>query len=539
MKKTLFFALLLIILIWCCKKTITDYIYVSVPAPYDSTNIATPPSGLADYAPYFQHIIDSCIANYVPVCYLPAGRFAMKEPLILDKKSNGTYVFFTIQLVGAGTAGESDGSGTILDWTQSPHAAFGIGIQDGKGVIVKGIKVWGAFRYNYPDSGAAQFYNSSYTSYGDGICRDTQYSPYSGVTIDPFGPSVPSDGGFPGTDAYGVPLSTYYFGGTYGSTGIHVTECYITNWVCLMITSPNGRTQNADNLTFDFLQFGNSKTNVAGCQDQEKNNTIAHVQSWGQTWMIFSTGLYGAGSIGAWNLSYFSIAGRNHDFIYNNQGGYFQTNADHIFAESLRSLGFWCSINGSTLSQSIIDFAGPDETGSYTDNQISGYGITFDGDQLRMYGWNLPITIATGAGANNMHFINTAFDGGVPIYPQNYPYGYSDFLNCLVGAQSSANVLNPIGPSVTSIYAYPTTSNVAAHNVPLDNVTHQLSSGIVVTNSTVKVGEPIVGTYDYITYKVVGVVSAITSNGFTLTYMPVDNDPTKSYSLNHWVTLYK
>ena len=505
---------------------------VHLPPFVQSTSV---PVGLSDYAPYFQHGIDSCINNYIPFYYIPAGRYTMKEPLILQHTINNTYVFFTIQLIGAGTAGESDGSGTILDWTLAPGVAFGIGVQDGKGVLIKGIKLWGAF--NPPFPGAYAFYNSPLTGYTDGKCRDTQFSPYCAIPIDPFGNAVPSDGGFPGTDAYGISLSTYYRSAKSGSTGIHVTECFLTGWVIDIITSPNGYTQNADNLTFDYLQLGNSKIGIAGCQDQEKNNTVSHVQEWGVIHTCFTTGLYGAGSIGSWFLDHWNIAGYTNEIIYNNQSGYFPTYIDNFYAESIGRIGFMATVNGSKITNSTFNFAGYQEAGSYTSDMISGYGITFDGCQLRVYGQYTPITIATGAGANNMHFINCSFDC-VPLYPQTYPYGYSDFLNCYIGAQSSANVLNPLGPSIPSIYAYPTTSNVAAKNVPLDGLTHKLTSPIL-SDSTVTLNEPIVGTTNFIDYKIIGVVTAINKGSFTLSYAPAGLDSTKTYNLYHWITLKK
>ncbi len=505
-------------------------------APY----VVPPPLGLADYSPYFQHQIDSCAGYGISVLYLPAGNFPMKEPLILSRIVNHTYTFFMLQLIGAGTAGEADGWGTILNWTQSPNTAFGIGIQCGKGVIIRGIKIWGAF--NASQANAYDFYNSSFATYTDGVCRDKSYSPYSGIVIDPFGPSIPSDGGFPGTDAKGDSLSTYYFGARNGSSGIHITECFITGWVVDIITSPNGLTQNADNLTYDFLQVGNSKTNFAGCQDQEKNNTISHVQSWGQSWMIFSTGLYGSGSIGAWNLSWFSIAGRNHDFIYNNQSGYFQTNASYIYAESLKRLGYWCTTNGSKLTSSIINFAGPDECGSYTPDMLSGYGVTLDGCQMRVYGWPMPITIVTGTGANNFHFINSSMEGGVPVYPQTYTAGYTDFLNCYIGDQAPIP-LNPIGPSTPSIYAYPTSSNIAAKNFYIGTGkftrTGTLYQSTFTTDSAIAINDPITATTDLITYTVAGYITSISGNQFTVSYTPIEIDTSKQYSLYRWKTLLK
>jgi hypothetical protein len=501
------------------------------------------PPALTDYAPYFQHIIDSCINNNIPSYYMPAGRFPMSEPLILHHTIKNNYVFFTIQLIGTGTAGESDGSGTILDWTTAPHSAFGLGVQEGKGVIVKGIKLWGAF--NYKLTNAYTFYNTPLSGYTDGICKDTEFGPYSGIVIDPFGPAEPANGtGFTGTDAYGVSLSTYYRGNRSGSTGVHVTECFITGWVADIITSPNGRTQNADNLTFDFLQIGNSKIGIAGCQDQEKNNTASHIQEWGVMHTCFCTGLYGAGSTGNWFLDHWNIAGHTQQIVYNNQGGYFPSYFDNIFAESVARVGFIASVNGTRFTNSTLNFAGYVEAGSYTSDMISGYGVTFDGCQLRIYGQGTPVTIQTGVGANNFHFVNCSFDC-VPVYPQSYTAGYSDFLNCYVGAESPANILNPLGPSRPSIYAYPTTSNVAAKAFLIDGKKHQFMksgshySSVIRSDSTVALKDVILASPQGQFMDVAGVVTAVGTGQFTVSYSPASIDSTKQYYLYRWKTMMK
>ena len=167
--------------------------------------------------------------------FIPAGRYICRKPLILQKwvASRGYYVPFSITIQGTSTFAGADGSGTILDFSGMKDG-FGIGIQGGKGVEIKGLKLIGAWDYKFP--GAYAFYNTDLGKFTDGKCRDTRYSPYFAIVIDPFGPSVPSDGGYPG-------LSVYYKGTTNGSTGTVIEDCYFTNWVGGIITSPNGPDQ--------------------------------------------------------------------------------------------------------------------------------------------------------------------------------------------------------------------------------------------------------------------------------------------------------
>lgn len=526
--KKIFFSLLVFV---SCSASRPPIIIFTAPQP---------PVIDKDWSPIFQKGIDSCIANNIPEYFIPAGRFICREPLILSKWSaaNGYYVPFSLTIFGTSTFAGADGSGTILDFS-SMTSGFGVGIQGGKGVEIKRIKLIGAF--NYKLKNAYSFYNSTLQNFTDGVCRDSQYSPYSAIVIDPFGPSVPKDGGFPGKDAYGNSFKTYYRGQRNGSTGTVIEDCYLTNWVIGLITSPNGITQNAELVLADKIQFGNMKICVAGCQDQEKMNRVSNVMEWGVVHTCFATGIYGAGSVGNWYIDHWNIAGYTNQIAYNNQSGYFPSYFSDIYAESVGRIGPIYTANGTTFSNSTINFATILETGSYTDGMISGYGVTFIGCQLRLYGQYSPITILTGAGSNQIHFRDCGFDV-VPFYPQTYPYGYSDFSNCAVG--NVYNILNPIGPQTarwdldSSMLGYTFNSNVAAKCVPVDAQTHKLP-GIISSTGVVVVNEPIVGTYNGVDYKIVGVVTAKTNTGFVISYMPASIDSTKKYSLYHWKTILK
>jgi hypothetical protein len=503
---------------------------IPVPKP-PPTPDPTPVTPGSDWSPYFQHQIDSCIADNISILYIPQGRYLCLEPLILSNWSaaQGYYAAFSLIVQGTSTFAGADGSGTILDFTQMT-SGFGIGIQAGKGVEIHGIKLIGAFAP--PLVNAYQFYNSTLQNFTDGKCRDSRFSPYAAISIDPFGPSIPTDSGYAG-------FGSFYRGSTNGSTGTVIEDCYLTNWIIGIITSPNGQTKNAELTIADKIQFGNMKICVAGCQDQEKMNRVSNVMCWGVVHTCFVLGLYGAGSIGNWNLDHWNIAGYTNEIIYDNESGYYPSYLDHIYAESLGRLGTWYSINGSTLSNSSINFAGYQEAGSYTEGMISGYGVTFSGCQLRIYGQYIPstaqgtpITILTGSGSNIFHFRDCAFDA-VPFYPQNYAYGYTDFSNCTIS--QGYQILNPLAPQKVNAFAYP--SDMAARAVPIDPQTHRLT-GVIATDSTIVSGEPIVGTYNYVDYKIVGIATPV-SGGFILSYQPASVDSTKAYSLYHWRTIMR
>jgi len=482
-----------------------------------------------DWSGFFQKGIDSCIRNRIPVYFIPAGRYICRKPLILQNwvASAGYYFPFSITIQGTSTFAGADGSGTILDF-QGMKDGFGIGIQAGKGVEIKGLKLIGAWDYKFPGNYA--FYNTDLGKFTDNKCRDTRYSPYFAIAIDPFGPSVPHDGGYPG-------LSVYYRGQTNGSTGTVIEDCYFTNWVGGIITSPNGQTNNADITLGDKIQFGNMKICVAGCQAQEKMNRISNVMAWGVIHTCFATGVYGKGEPGNWYLDHWNIAGYTNQIAYNNQTGYFPSYFSDIFAESIGRIGPIYSINGTTFSNSSINFAGCKEAGSYTEGMISGFGLTFSGCQLRIYGQFTPVTINSLEGL--IHFRDCSFDL-VPFYPQTYPYGYSDFQNCVVGVHSG-NILNPMGPLTVRqdvpVYAYGKTTGTAAKAVLIEEQKHKFSRGktLIKSNSAVKIGQVIVVSTDYVDYKIAGIVTAAEKGSFTISYVPAGIDTTKNYSLYQWV----
>jgi hypothetical protein len=393
--------------------------------------------GGGDVVRYFQATSDCCIRNGAKLTriYIPTGTYTLNSPWIIYdyNTGGGTYVFHYLMIEGENSFSSADGFSTALNFG-GRNNSFGIGIHQGKGTIIKNIKLIGAFNYTFP--GAYIFYSSAFTSMTDGSSRDSIYSPNSAIVIDPFGPSVPPDGGWPGNDAYGTALSAYYKGNTNGSTGVTIEQVFISKWVIGVITSPNGQTANAELLLCQDIQIQNIKIGFASCQSQEKLNIIRRVESWGVCGCVFATNLYGAESPGSWQVEDVNIAGFSNVFIYNIQTGYFPSFFSNIYAESLGSFGTLSGSNGTLVSNGTINFVDYNEGGSYLPGQITGQGMTFHGFQLRMYGTNKPITINATNGP--MYFRDCAFEI-VPFYNQDYSTGYCAFNNCTV--ENPANQL--------------------------------------------------------------------------------------------------
>ncbi len=326
-----------------------------------------------DYAA-IQAAIDSAIAINGTV-YLP-GKYRISRPLIAAKWNGKEYVPFTIKIIGNATMWDVGASSVITaTFKDGPCLA----IHRGKGVLISGLNLQGAYRT--PKMTDQEFYNSDFEKYGDPTCRDEQYSPYAGIVIDPFRDKPPPDGGYPS-------LKKFYRGSASqgGSTGIRVFDCTINNFTVGIITSPNGQTANAELLTFENIRFYNNKVCIAGCQAQEKSNRIINIGAWGRTHTFLSFGDYGNGTPGFYSVDGVNIAGGVVRFINRTSGGYFPIFINNVFAESVGSIGNWQSLVGDRLSNSIFDFAYPENTGRFPDAHLKGGGVTITNCNFRYYG---------------------------------------------------------------------------------------------------------------------------------------------------------
>jgi hypothetical protein len=411
-----------------------------------------------DCARALQATIDCCIANGSAVneFFLPDGTYTCNSPLIQMNWNPGssTYAFHMIKMTGTNTFSSADGFGSTIDFSGRKDS-FGIGVQLGKGASISGIKLIGGFNYSFP--GAYSFYSSSFSQMTDGVSRDTTYSPNSGIVVDPFGASIPADGGWPNNDAYSIPLSTYYRGsGGAGSTGTCLDQVYIRNFVIGVISSPNGSTANAEELDMNRMQFGNMKICIVSCQSQEKNNCCRMVEAWGVIGCFFVTGIYGAASPGSYFFSQLNFAGFCNQMVYNPEQSYFPTMWQNIYFESLGKLGTITGTDSATIRDSTLNFATlTAEVLQYPDGQISGQGIYFENCQIRMFGQNSPVTINAVNGP--LYFSNCSFDVP-PFYNEDYNQGYCSFSNCNVAGTNflmNPNDMQTIsGPSFSNTFAY-------------------------------------------------------------------------------------
>jgi Pectate lyase superfamily protein len=391
-----------------------------------------------DYAA-IQKAINTCIRNNIHTLYFPSGRYRLSRPLIIrggitageDNMKNGLRAFGTLELLGESSFWDSNLGSELLPMYNN---AFAIGIQNGKGCKVRKLKISGLF---VPPSMAdsKRFYSLSYAAFTDGKCRDSRYSPYAGIVIDPFTnrltDKLPTDGGYPTLlDYYGKAnkLTTQS-----GSTGTELEELSIDGFVVGICSSPNGLTRNAEITLINKVQFNNCKLCISGGQDQEKDNVISNIYCWGGSHTVFATGLYGNPYMaGNWHIEHVNIAGGVVRFILNEEQGYFPSYISHVYAESLGSFGTLNSQLACEVSDCIFDFTYQQFAGQQMLLIANGDNVLFRSCNFRYYGEHTPMLMQA-----NCIFEHCFFSGPITknksasadgIYPLKNIFGTTIFL---------------------------------------------------------------------------------------------------------------
>ncbi len=376
-----------------------------------------------------QKSINTCIKNNIRTVFLPVGKYKISNPLIISSGS-----FCTLEVLGESSFWDANmGSELYPTFTNT----FAIGIQNGKGCKIRKLKITGLF--TPPNMGdRPKFFNTSFENFKDNICRDSRYSPYAAIVIDPFTnlstDKIPADGGYPGLKPfYGMYKG---FWSNTGSTGIEIEEMIINNFVVGICSSPNEVTRNAEITIINKVQFENCKLCISGGQDQEKANVISNIYCWGGTHTIFATGLYGGERMaGNWIIDHANIAGGVIRFIYNNQHGYFPTYISHVFAESL---GTWGTINSeiaSSISNCHIDFEYQNVAGAQTLITSWGENIVYKNCNFRYYGEKTPMKIEGNAVFDHCYFSGPIIkkNAGINTFtPFKSPFNKITFLYVVI-----------------------------------------------------------------------------------------------------------
>lgn len=467
--------------------------------------------GVHDDQPAFQAASDFIIRHYSAVpnkLSVPVGDFWFFHTWLLYDwvPVSGQYAFFTIRVNGQSTMASSYGSVIHKMFRNGPAIA----IQQMKGGCIDGLTILGQLHpivYS-----AYQFYSNPALSFADTSFRNQYHSPDCGIAIDVACPAAnaPFDM-YPG-------LEFMYRGyGIQGSTGVEIKNNNILGHVVDIISSPNGFTKNDELLDIEHDQIGDAIVGIAGTQAEEKANLIYDIMCWGTVQTLFSTGQYGAGAIGNWNVDLVNAAGYVFQLVDNVQQGYFPSNFNRIYAEMLGRIGTISSGNGTSFSNSSINFANPiDGAMQFMYAQIQGSGVRYENDQFRMYGTDWPVNINNLNGYNQFincgwetePYWNTDYGGsGQEKFEDNYinQFPMDSIKGTLTAADSTA-------PGQYPIYQVNDTLVGGHYQARIMCVGNELER--------VKTGTSIVA-YDHlsVTQGVIGVVISTDSVSFTIGYL--------------------
>lgn len=360
--------------------------------------------GVVNDQPAIQAAIDYIMANnrVTRKLYFPPGDYKIDAPLMVYKWNGTNYEFCTIEMHGNRTSSFS-GSWMTTNIIANFKDDFAIGIQGGKNCLIEGLAITGKFNPTYGTYKAFVDDAKNYATFGASqLCRDSRYSPYAGVVIDPFCPVAPPDGGYPGM--------TSWYRGAVGAAGsaININACRINGFVVCVMYTPNNLTLNDEscNITNSTIEW--CKTAVAYGQDQTKQSSIRNCICWSPTHTFIDNISYGQATGCPANVDGLCIAGHVFRMANLDTGGRVGTAFRNIFAEGLFMVG---NIRGapSTLDSSTFDFSTAIYPGiGSPDLYMNLWNVHVSGTQFRNYDnlWNKRIPIS----ARNTTFANTHWD---------------------------------------------------------------------------------------------------------------------------------
>lgn len=405
--------------------------------------------GSTDDSKAIQTAIDTTIRNRskINTVFFPNASYSISAPLIMYYWTGTQYQGFTINLIGESTKWQGSGQGTMIRPTFKDR--FALGVQAGKGCKIEGLYFIGTM--NVPGTSGYSWFKLTLAEYmaNDSSARSSTYSPYAGIVIDPFtNGALPPDGGYPGNDAFGNALSTYYrgTGSTGGSSATTIKDCAFEKFIVGICSSPNGSTGNADLTLIDGARFQQIAVGISSGQAQEKGCEIRNVGAWSNIHTFFTRSAFGIGTPGEWYIHNINVAGNVNTLIYYPTDGYFSVSLKYIFAESLGRFGtLGSTTNVTSIEDSDIGFA-------YNENQaipewhFDLTNVTMANCRIRYYGQNLPVIFRQNLSYNV--FQNCGFEV-VPWIGQgaaSTPFSYS-FINCTV---STGGELSLFGNMVKS-----------------------------------------------------------------------------------------
>ncbi len=390
--------------------------------------------------PYIQKACNVAIydANLWPqVVFFPATTYRLESGILLKRDENGDKEpeGFSLELLGESGFPYGIESYSLLNCIHTDTFCFGI--QLGKGIRIRKLYMQGQNSVTFANPYLA--YTSSESSYVINGCRDNQYSPYSAIAIDPFGRTgtVIEANRYPG---YSAEYTAGHTNG--GTTDVKIEDCRIHGWVCGVVLSPNGYTQNAEQIEIKRTRFGSCKVGIAPCQLQSRSVRVEDFTAWGDILYFVNCSLYGAGSGQLPHITGGNMAG-NMKYMFFSNATVSTSYIDGLFAESLYAIGR-ISTDVVSFNGFIFKFALPTSTEAVaqtilsSSKQINFFGcelinsanapngrpLGFEVANLRLYGCTLDVPVQNlSPYVDDVHYDNCIFRHITgPVETKNYGY---------------------------------------------------------------------------------------------------------------------
>ncbi len=319
-------------------------------------------TGLVNDAPSIQRAIDTIILlqdgshSISKTLYYPPGTYRIDSALLCFKWNGVNYTTFTLNMIGQKSAYFNN------DFCEAKIVAthtntFAIGYQFCRSSTIEGLIIQGQFA---PITGGSDYVTYVTTPYADWknlssvSVRDEPNTPYGGIVVEPFD----NTGALPVLSRY-PGLESYYRGNgdnaTSGSSGLQIKECKITGFIGGIVLSPNGETQNAENIHVIDCTIQVCKAAYISCQDQVKDNFVIRCISWDRIHTCVDSLNYGIGTGQAPYIDGWNIAG---DVIqlYQVSALRSQSSFKDIFAEGVWRIGSGNAGTGLTIQDSTFNF---------------------------------------------------------------------------------------------------------------------------------------------------------------------------------------
>ncbi|MDO6434171.1 glycosyl hydrolase family 28-related protein [Flavitalea sp. BT771] len=317
--------------------------------------------------------------------YFPTGLYKISRPLIIARLTGNTYQHVSINLQGPINAKDAaNGSANIMP---AFNNAFAIGVQLGKGVLIKDLYIGGQFKF--PGRlNSIMIDTLPLSKWTDGACRDNPASPYAGIAIDPFSDStayLSNSDMYPGLHKYcpaGLNRS--------GSTAVQIVGCSITNFIVGIMITPSHQ-QNGELVDVIDCDISYNKVAYAMGQAQSKECHVERLKCWGGTHTVFDNMSYGIrnGDGAAVPLvNGANLAGSVKELCRIHAAS-FPGSFRNIYAEELFRIGYVSGHATVSFEDCQFDFATHGPGTPYPDFFILGSDVSFRNCMLRSYTGNV------------------------------------------------------------------------------------------------------------------------------------------------------